>query len=874
MSPEDLAAFARRHGLDALAIAELRALVEPFEQDTLERLLTEETSLGGGDTTLVGLLPEEFADLLGEAVDTEVVEKPLGGTAILTAAPLEPVSLERYEDRGRIARGGMGEVRRAYDRLLQRTVAMKTLHVNRVDRLSAQRFLREAVVTAQLQHPVIVPIYDLGQRPDGTRFYTMREVSGSTLQDLIERVHHAHSTAWRATADGWTLHRLVRALARVSEAVAFAHAHGAVHRDLKPENVMVGEYGDVQLLDWGLVKVVGEGVEAPVDADAHTRIGAITGTPAYMAPEQAKGALDQIGPATDVYGLGGLLYCILTGGAPYQGDLATVLMALVDGVVTSPMARTSKPLPPELVALCHEAMSAKASERPSAEAFTEQLDRWLDGSQKQLEAARLVDEARPLLRSARVLEQRARAMAKKAQAKLEALPDWASESSKVAAWELEEQASLQARDARQVELLARRKLMQAIVHDPGCVDAHDNLAERFRHDHGVAEEARDVVGAERALDQLRYHVEALPRALAKDHRRYLAGDGMVVVRSEPPGAQAVLYRYEHKRRRYVAVKDRELGATPLEMELPMGRYQLVLKASGHHPVHWPVLVERLGRVDNVPPRQHDPAPVRLLPRGSLGSEDVYVPAGWMLAGDRRCDTAAPPRRVWVDGFVISRFPVTVAEYIVFLDALVELGREVEAERHQPRRGIGGRPWLRREGRRFRPDPEGLLSRPELPVVGVDQAAAMAFLVWLSGRTGQTWRLPTELEWEKAARGVDGRLYPWGEVLDPTWARVRASSRTRPLPEVVDSYPVDVSPYGARGMGGNVAEWCLDPWRASGPDIQEERAVLPAAEDLSGAGVVRGGHWLALASGAQVPGRRRAERDQVSRIVGFRRLRLI
>jgi serine/threonine-protein kinase len=637
---------------------------------------------------------------------------------------------------------------------------------------------------------------------------------------------------------------------------------------------MVGEFGDVQLLDWGLVKVVGEGVESPTEADAHTRIGAITGTPAYMAPEQARGALDQIGPATDVYGLGALLYCILTGQAPYQGDLATVLMALVDGSVTTPIARTSKPLPPELVVLCHEAMSTEAHERPTAQVFTEHLDRWLDGSQKQQEATRLVDEANPLLRSARVLEQRALALQRRAQGQLEALPGWASESRKAKAWALAEQATLQARDARQVELLARRKLLQAIVHDSSCVDAHDHLAERFRHDHAQAEADGDEVLAERALDQLRFHVEALPRSLAQDHLAYLAGDGVLVVRSDPPGAKAALYRYEPKRRRYVAVKDRDLGTTPVELPLPMGRYLVHLESRGRHPVRWPVFMPRNGRVDNVPPQQHDPAPVRMLPKGEVGSEDVYVPAGWMLAGDRRCDTAASPRRVWVDGFVISRFPVTVAEYIVFLDALVELGRGDEAETYQPRRGIGGRPWLLRDGDRFRVDPDGLLNRLDLPVVGVDQASARAFLSWLSSRTGQTWRLPSELEWEKAARGVDGRLFPWGEMLDPTWARVRASSRTRPLPDVVDSYPVDESPFGVRGMGGNVAEWCLDPWKASGPDVHDERAVMPPAEDLSGPGCVRGGHWLALASGAQVPGRRRAERDQVSRIVGFRRVRSV
>jgi len=852
---------------DSLSPVTLDGQLHPLDSlDSLDQP-TEVGATGTGPE--LPRLPAGFGG--GEAENTDAL--------LAAAAAAEPpewsvsADASRYEDRGSIGRGGVGEVRRVFDKKLQRVVAMKTLHETRTDRLSLARFHREAVVTAQLQHPAIVPIYDLGRREDGVQFYTMREVRGATLEVLIEAVHSASTTTWQASEEGWTLHRLVGVLVRVAEAVAFAHDRGAVHRDLKPTNIMVGNFGDVQLLDWGLVKVVADGVREPVDPSADkTRYGSITGTPAYMAPEQALGDLDKMGPPTDVYALGAILYGVLTGRRPYEGNLPQILHALLEGTLPPPRDRTSLPIPDELEQICLHAMADEVDDRPTATEVAARLQSWMEGAPKATEALRLVDAARLLLPRARVMRQRAAALRKKSEQMLARVPAWASEERKRGAWQLADDAEAQARDGRQLELAARRNLQQALVHDPSCLAAHRLLADAYRRDHQRAEARRDTEAAERAEDQLRTHAAELPETLAEPHHAYLQGHGRLRFTTDPPGAEVRLWRFTKKNRRLVPADDTVLGTTPIDCTLPRGSYLLVLRKKGYHVVRYPVRIGRLEEWSTTPPGADAPTPVALPRRGSLAAQEVYVPAGWFTCGDLRSDTSGPPSRVWVDGFVVGRFPVTAWAWLAFLDELVRAGRLDAAERYQPRRGLGGRPLLRRrDDGTFRLDPEGgILAQPQGPVVGVDYPSVCAFLRWRQEREGKDWRLPGELEWEKAARGVDDRLYPWGNHVDPTWARLRSSTRTRPCPAEVDTYPVDTSVYGVRGLGGNVADWCGDVWSASGPDVAAGRAVVPILrpEDTSPRNV-RGGAWHATPHAAQAPGRLRAEATQVSAQVGFR-----
>ena len=229
----------------------------------------------------------------------------------------------KYELRGRVGRGGMGTVWRAYDRELGREVALKVMNGPDPRPGGEARLRTEAQVLARLEHPGLVPVHDLGALPDGRVFYAMKLVRGRRLD---EHARDLRSPAAR-----------LRVFERICEAVAFAHAHGVIHRDLKPQNVMVGPFGEVLVLDWGVAKVLAEPEPAAptlepaapreVDADAATltAAGTVLGTPGYMAPEQARGE-SAVGVAADVYALGALL-SFRAGAAPPRALAAMVARA-------------------------------------------------------------------------------------------------------------------------------------------------------------------------------------------------------------------------------------------------------------------------------------------------------------------------------------------------------------------------------------------------------------------------------------------------------------------------------------------------------------------------------------------------------------------
>lgn len=230
----------------------------------------------------------------------------------------------------------------------------------------------------------------------------------------------------------------------------------------------------------------------------------------------------------------------------------------------------------------------------------------------------------------------------------------------------------------------------------------------------------------------------------------------------------------------------------------------------------------------------------------------YVPAGWLAAGgDAAALNALPAQRWWVRPFWIGRDPVTVAEYAQFLSAL----SLAEATAHLP---SGLAPWVSDAEPWLTPAPNGWQPAPHaarLPIVGVSWWSAVAYCQWLSERDGLPWRLPTELEWERAARGDDSRPFPWGDAFAPDRCRmIDHLARLPPGPSPIDAFPDDLSPFGVRGMGGNTADWCLDAYRYEGPALASLTAsdALPTAPRLTldqaraqppdAARVYRGGAW--------------------------------
>jgi eukaryotic-like serine/threonine-protein kinase len=293
----------------------------------------------------------------------------------LPALPLPALEADRYTLHGELAHGGIGRIFRARDRRLDRPVAIKELLVPGQD--TEARFIAEALVTARLQHPSIVPVYEAGRWPTGEPFFAMKLVAGRSLAALLSE---------KKTL-GERLALLPHVLA-VAEALAYAHSEHSIHRDLKPANVLVGGFGETVVIDWGLAKDLGrEGAapEAPSPAEPPpplegnlTRMGTVIGTPAYMPPEQA--AARPVDERADVYALGAILYHLLAGAQPYDGGSSNEILAQVVKHPPVPLGERQRGIPEDLLALVAKAMAREPSQRyATARELAEDLRRFQTG---------------------------------------------------------------------------------------------------------------------------------------------------------------------------------------------------------------------------------------------------------------------------------------------------------------------------------------------------------------------------------------------------------------------------------------------------------------------------------------------------------------
>lgn len=339
-------------------------------------------------------------------------------TSLESPAPDSPFNPwpqgSRYRIEGIVARGGMGIIYAIRDRELNRTLAMKVIGPTspgqtpiRLEELPpawVERFVEEAQITAQLDHPGIVPVHEIGLDPQGRLYFTMKLVQGQRLGDVFRLA--------QANQEGWNLARAIRALLQAAQAVAHAHEHGVIHRDLKPDNIMVGRLGEVYVMDWGVARAADRldlhelrpalptlparessahppTASSPGDRDGSdsprlvTLDGTVLGTPAYMSPEHAHGRTAEIGPASDVYSLGAILYELLTGQPPYlvpgtHSSAREILEKVRAGPPTSIRRLGIRP-PAELVAICDRAMDRNPQARyRNALELVEDLRAWLD----------------------------------------------------------------------------------------------------------------------------------------------------------------------------------------------------------------------------------------------------------------------------------------------------------------------------------------------------------------------------------------------------------------------------------------------------------------------------------------------------------------
>jgi PAS domain S-box-containing protein len=344
--------------------------------------------------------PDDVKRSLGSPEDDDIPRTPAGETlpakSQLATNDQSLAQRERYHRLHLHATGGIGCVWLAHDSDLGRDVALKELRPEHAENATfGARFLQEAQITGQLEHPAIVPVYSLARARDGRQpFYTMRFVKGRTLS-AAARAYHDRRLAGQT--DPLELPTLLNAFVTVCNAVAYAHSRGVIHRDLKGQNVILGDFGEVVVLDWGLAKLVGrpEGAdhspavvldEAAVGG-GYTVQGETLGTLAYMAPEQAAGRLDRIGFHTDVYGLGAILYEILTAGPPFAGDSTGEVLRKVREEAPAPPRLTWPQVPPELEALCLHALAKRPDDRcASASGMGQQVQRWLGETAERKEA--------------------------------------------------------------------------------------------------------------------------------------------------------------------------------------------------------------------------------------------------------------------------------------------------------------------------------------------------------------------------------------------------------------------------------------------------------------------------------------------------------
>ncbi|KAF0246892.1 MAG: hypothetical protein FD180_251 [Planctomycetota bacterium] len=321
---------------------------------------------------------------------------------------------ERYTLGRELGRGGLGRIVEAQEKDLNRTVALKLLRDDLPLDL-AERFMREAQLTARLEHPNIVPVHEFAA-VESRLVLSMKRIQGRDLGKLLREIAEER-------APGWTRHRLLGVFQDICQGVAFAHAQGVIHRDLKPANVMIGDFGEVLIVDWGLAKETnapevkpmpaqpvagwtgGESAETvvlPMDGSSCVTVdGALVGTPAYMAPEQAEGRIADLDEKSDLYSLGAILYEILTFVPPVEGlSLLEVLKNVASGTRVPPSQRLREshpkapPLPPELDAICLKALSLKKEDRyADAKELHDDIQLYLEGVKERERNRRLAEEA-------------------------------------------------------------------------------------------------------------------------------------------------------------------------------------------------------------------------------------------------------------------------------------------------------------------------------------------------------------------------------------------------------------------------------------------------------------------------------------------------
>jgi formylglycine-generating enzyme required for sulfatase activity/tRNA A-37 threonylcarbamoyl transferase component Bud32 len=744
----------------------------------------------------------------GSSIHTEAtIVNPRPVTLLQSAAQTAAPRLDRTPEAGyagkylmrqAIAKGGMGEIHLARDGELEREVAVKvsTVSEGAVD----PRFTKEARVLANLAHPNIVPIHTMGVDSAGRPFYSMKLVKGRTLQSVLNAVREGEDAA----VAEFTQTKLLTIFRKVCDAMAFAHSKGVLHRDLKPENVMVGEYGEVLVMDWGLAKVIG--VEEEVQVGVTTRTvsgglsgdfgmtmeGEVMGTPQYMSPEQAEGVVAGLDERSDVYALGAILYAVLTYKPPVDGKTLEEVLGNVRRGTLSPMGTAMRmtkgiggrpePMPvsvPE--ALRAVVLKAMAREKEGRYARVAELaadvDAYVGGFATSAEGAGVMRRVRLWVGRNRVL----------------------------------------------VGAAALFVVM------------------------GAGFTAKVVLEGRRASAALKELKDSAPVFAARAEDELNRGDFEAAERS----ARSALRLDGERGESYVVLgKVLQVREKWEEAVEAFGRAKgLGADAGGLKDLTERLVVKRKGRREDEA-REELFSALRDGGRQmeSVGYAKVLGEEFWKRRGEKIADGAKQQAFAMSEAERMKRKdPSVIGELVRRLEAkmLPVPGTDILLSKTEFTVGEW-KLYLKAEGypEWQQPEPKEFMQTDEHPVVRVSWNEAMKFCEWLSKVTGKRWRLPKNEEWELA---VGKTKYPWGEYFPPKKEdgnyRILADGKDDPAGVGVDGIkgtaPVGNFKANALGfydLGGNVEEWMLDGFDENNPKANR---------------VNRGGNWGDTASNCTV-----------------------
>ena len=802
------------------------------------------------------------AELAGQTIRLGDVQVEVQTEALTVVSPthLPAVSADavfmksaKYDLGETVARGGMGAIWRARDRDLQRTVAVKVVLDEVVAREDlCQRFLQEARLTGQLEHPNIVPVHELAFDERGQPYYTMKLVKGHSLQEVLDQIK---AGAAAALAE-YSLAHLLTIFQKICDAVAFAHSKGIVHRDLKPANIMIGEYGEVLVMDWGLAKIVGRqsppdnspesgvpspesrmsaevgdqksdvsaevtgasvsGLKSQVSSPALTLAGSIMGSPQFMPPEQAAGQLDEIDARSDIFALGGILYNLLTLHPPISGNsIPEMLEKIRQGEILPPSSYHTKtgrksgdmikvgtrtfPRPPLVTlrqcpggripeGLAAVAMKALALRREDRYQTVRDLQVEITAYQNGFTTS--VEQAGPVRRFMFLVKRNKRAV-------------WAAgllTALFAVGFTIFLHSQLQKKRAQYAGFIqaARRHELQS-----GWNDAIDQMT-RANVIFDTLEGRRKLLelllrGAGDDIKQKSWGAAAIKvqRVLTLDPANsqghsllpLVLGEGFLSVTAGFPGELIEIFYNEDFQPvidpQTQQPRQKKHGRLPIHrLKLPEGIHYFEVRKDGKRFCSLPMEIVR----------GHPRAVQFTLSEIPEGFE--YIHEGEFIQGDDttvQADGKVGRRRVFVPSFFMKRTPVTMNEYRLFYNS-DSYEKILGAVLREHGLTFGDLVAGAKMARDVTPEHLGEEVQNPRPVFGVSYYEALAYAQWVGGK------IPTSEQWEKAARGIDGRAFAGGNLTpaerpsDPSLLGLESPTTH------------EVTPFGCVGLTDTYWQW--------------------------------------------------------------------